>query len=133
MIKEIEEEKIVYYCCGEELSEEDIFEFDGNIYCEDCLDKHTFICFHYEEKYKNNKNFGDSHINLCENIYIKTDRNLSDSLEIVLHHMTLDYHKNCVPWNDICEMALRLDYRNHNTKTYGLHIYVNRSVFKSSI
>jgi len=37
MCKELEEKD---FCCrcGVELSEEDIFEFEGDIYCEDCID-----------------------------------------------------------------------------------------------
>ena len=229
MCKETEEEKEVCCCCGEELSEEEIFEFEGAIYCEDCLDEHTFICSHCQERYRDSENMGDNHINLCmgcyedyytrcedcgriihndsvyyldddyndeygycedcyerarsrkyihdysykpdpvfrgngkryfgveleidnggkdednacellavankdcENIYIKTDSSLSDGLEIVTHPMTLDYHINSMLWEDICEMALELGYRSHNTKTSGLHIHVNRSALGSTI
>ncbi len=65
----------------------------------------------------------------CENIYIKTDSSLSDGLELVTHPMTLNYHINSMPWEDICEMALKLGYRSHNTKTSGLHVHINRSAF----
>ena len=229
MCKEFEEEKDFCCHCGAELSEENVFEFNGDIYCEDCLDEYTFICSHCEERYPNDENMGDNSINLCENcfdyyytrcencgriihndstyyldddyneeysycedcyereksrryihdysykpdpifrgigqryfgveleidnggkdeenacelldvanvdcenIYIKTDSSLSDGLEIVTHPMTLDYHINSMPWNDICGTALNLDYRSHNTKTSGLHIHVNRSAFGSSI
>ncbi len=56
----------------------------------------------------------------CENIYIKTDSSLSDGLEIVTHPMTLDYHLNSMPWEDICDMALKLGYMSHKTKTSGI-------------
>lgn len=69
MCKEIEEEKDFCYCCGEELLDEDVFEFDGNLYCESCLDEQTFIYSRCGERYRNNENFGDSHINLCENCF----------------------------------------------------------------
>ena len=69
MCKETEEEKEVCCCCGEELSEEEIFEFEGAIYCEDCLDEHTFICSHCQERYRDSENMGDNHINLCMGCY----------------------------------------------------------------
>ena len=225
MKKETEEEKEVCCCCGKELAEDEIFEFEGDIYCEDCLNDITFICSHCQERYRNDENCGDSYRDLCEdcfddyytrcegcgriisnevvyyfdddyndeygycedcyerersrvyihdysykpdpffrgngkrffgveleidnsgkdednacelldvanrnceNIYIKTDSSLSDGLELVTHPMTLNYHINSMPWEDICEMALKLGYRSHNTKTSGLHIHVNRSAF----
>jgi hypothetical protein len=43
--------------------------------------------------------------------------------------MTLDYHKNEMPWQDIMSRALELDYKSHNTDTCGLHVHVNRNGF----
>ena len=64
-----------------------------------------------------------------ENIYIKTDSSLNDGLEIVTHPMTLKYHMENMPWNEICKIALSLDYRSHDTTTSGLHIHINRTAF----
>lgn len=69
----------------------------------------------------------------CENIYIKTDSSLDEGFEIVTHPMTLDYHMNNMPWEDVAKKALRLGYRSHNTTTSGLHIHVNRSAFGETI
>ncbi len=225
MKKETEEEKEVCCCCGKELTENETFEFEGDIYCEDCLNDITFICSHCNERYLSSENCGDICRDLCEdcfddyytrcescgriisnevvyyldddyndeygycedcyereqrkvyihdysykpdpffrgtgeryfgveleidnggkdednacelldlankaceNIYIKTDSSLSDGLELVTHPMTLNYHINSMPWEDICEMALKLGYRSHNTKTSGLHVHINRSAF----
>lgn len=60
-------------------------------------------------------------------IYIKTDGSLSEGLEIVTHPMTLQYHISKMPWLDIMNKALNMDYRSHKTDTCGLHIHLNRS------
>lgn len=59
-------------------------------------------------------------------IYIKHDGSLSDGFEIVTHPMTLDYHKQSMPWKSLAQAAVRLGYRSHKTCTCGLHIHVNR-------
>lgn len=43
--------------------------------------------------------------------------------------MTLDYHRNQMPWKDIMAIALKLGYCSHKTSTCGLHIHVNRDSF----
>jgi len=62
----------------------------------------------------------------CENIYTKSDGSLDDGMEIVSHPMTLNYHINYIPWQDVLETAARLGYRSHKTNTCGLHIHVNK-------
>ena len=64
-----------------------------------------------------------------ENIYIKTDGSLHDGFEIVTHPMTLQYHMNKMPWEQLTEKALDLSYKSHKTETCGLHIHVNRNTF----
>ena len=64
-----------------------------------------------------------------ELIYIKGDGSLNEGLEIVTHPMSLEYHKNKMPWPEVAETALRLDYLSHKTSTCGLHIHVNRTTF----
>ncbi len=69
MCKEFEEEKDFCCHCGIELSEENVFEFNGEVYCENCLNERTFICSHCGERYPNDENMGDNSINLCENCF----------------------------------------------------------------
>ncbi len=69
-------------------------------------------------------NYGDD-----ERIYIKSDGSLNNGMEIVTHPMTLDYHKDEMPWEDVCHKAIQLGYKSHKTSTCGLHIHVNRSTF----
>ncbi len=64
-----------------------------------------------------------------ELIYIKSDGSLNEGLEIVTHPMSLDFHKNKMPWIAVADEALRLDYLSHKTSTCGLHIHVNRTTF----
>lgn len=61
-----------------------------------------------------------------DHIYIKHDGSLCDGMEIVTHPMTLDYHKDVMPWEAVAKRALELDYRSHKTSTCGLHVHVNR-------
>lgn len=64
-----------------------------------------------------------------EKIYIKCDGSLDDGMEIVTHPMTLDYHKNQMPWQDIMYEAIVLGYKSHKSGTCGLHVHVNRETF----
>lgn len=64
-----------------------------------------------------------------KHIYIKSDGSLNHGMEIVTHPMTLNYHKNFMPWEAVCKEAIRLGYKSHKTQTCGLHIHVNRNTF----
>lgn len=64
-----------------------------------------------------------------EKIYIKYDGSLDDGMEIVTHPMTLDYHKEQMPWEGIMREAIWLGYKSHKTGTCGLHVHVNRDTF----
>lgn len=64
-----------------------------------------------------------------EKIYIKCDGSLDDGMEIVTHPMTLDYHRNHMPWKEIMGEAISLGYKNHKSGTCGLHVHVNRETF----
>ncbi|MGN0679812.1 MAG: amidoligase family protein [Oscillospiraceae bacterium] len=69
---------------------------------------------------------------LAEHIYIKSDGSLEDGMEIVTHPMSLSYHKNKMPWEDLMKSAVHMYYRSHKTSTCGLHIHVNRTAFGST-
>ncbi|WP_312939717.1 amidoligase family protein [Oscillibacter sp.] len=62
----------------------------------------------------------------AEHIYIKHDGSLNEGMEIVTHPMTLDYHKNQMPWHAVMEKALAEGYYSHQSETCGLHVHVNR-------
>ena len=64
-----------------------------------------------------------------ENMYCKHDGSIEYGFEMVTHPMTLDYHKNEMPWKKIFEKAVSMNYRSHQTSTCGLHVHVNRSAF----
>ena len=61
--------------------------------------------------------------------YIKHDGSLNEGLEIVTHPMSLDYHRNKMPWAELCRKAASLGYLSHRTTTCGLHIHVSRKAF----
>ena len=60
-------------------------------------------------------------------IYCKHDGSLDDGFEIVSHPMTLDYHKNEMPWESVLRKVRSLGYTSHQANTCGLHIHVNRN------
>ena len=64
-----------------------------------------------------------------ENMYCKRDGSIEYGFEMVSHPMTLDYHKNEMPWKKMFEKAVAMNYRSHQTSTCGLHVHVNRSAF----
>ena len=64
-----------------------------------------------------------------ENLYAKHDGSLEDGLELVSHPMTLDYHKNGMPWAAVLGQAIRQGYQSHKTRTCGLHVHISRAAF----
>ena len=70
--------------------------------------------------------------NGLENLYCKHDGSLDDGFELVTHPMTLEYHRNEMPWEKVLQEAIRLGYVSHQTTTCGLHVHVNRDAFGAS-
>lgn len=64
----------------------------------------------------------------AEYIYIKTDSSLRDGLEVVTHLMTLEFHMNRFPSEQLLRAASGLGYHADDADTCGLHIHVNRSI-----
>lgn len=145
--------------CGALLREASAFylDHDDGVYCESCFDllSRSRVVHDYSYKpkpifYGEGKRFmgveleidegGESHDkaaqimdvanrNGLEHLYVKHDGSLDDGLELVSHPMTLDYHRNEMPWAAILREAVRLGYYSHQTHTCGLHVHVNRSAF----
>ena len=44
--------------CGKELQDHEIYEFDGKELCEDCLNNHTAVCIHCDERIWEEHNAG---------------------------------------------------------------------------
>lgn len=128
------------------------YDDDDRAYCDECYDKNCRSIHNYGYKPEpifygsGNRFFGvelevDDGGKLSDNadiilaagnsdaerIYIKADGSLDRGMEIVTHPMTLDYHKNHMPWREIMQAAIRLGYHSHKTSTCGLHIHVNKN------
>ena len=148
-----------YYCtcddCGRLIHDDDAHyvEDEDYPYCADCYERHSMEYIH-SYSYKPDPVFhgrgtmffgveleldkGGEDDDKAEEIlsctdsdhmYIKHDGSLDDGMELVSHPMTLEYHKNSMPWKDIVETAVDLGYRSHQTGTCGLHVHVNRKAF----
>ena len=64
-----------------------------------------------------------------ELIYCKHDGSLNEGFELVTHPMSLDFHRERMPWEKLLHQVVSLGYRSHRTGTCGLHIHVNRDSF----
>ena len=67
-----------------------------------------------------------------EHCYCKHDGSLDEGFEIVTHPMSLSYHLNQMPWQEISEKARRMGYTSHQARTCGLHVHVSRKAFGES-
>ena len=65
--------------------------------------------------------------NGLEHLYIKHDGSLDNGMELVSHPMTLDYHRDEMPWASILTEAVRMGYTSHQAQTCGLHVHINRN------
>lgn len=64
-------------------------------------------------------------IDLTDMVYLKSDGSLTrGGIEIVSHPCTLEYHRDCMPWEEIMRVALDNDYKSHDAGTCGLHFHV---------
>ena len=63
------EDSIFCSVCGVELTESDMYEFEGDPICEECLDEHTVICSHCEARIWNDDNSGSDSRPLCSRCY----------------------------------------------------------------
>ena len=217
--------KLVCCECGEVLTPDEAMEFDGNIYCQNCLDDVTFICDCCGERAYNDDEITDNNISICQScydnyytrcddcnrlihnddayylsddddypychdcymersggsireysykpnpifygedtrymgvelevdegghstsnakkimdianndddrLYVKSDGSISDGFEMVTHPMSLDYHKNQMPWKLIMDELIEMGYLSHKTNTCGLHVHVNRNSLGAS-
>ena len=67
--------------------------------------------------------------NGLEHLYCKHDGSLHDGFELVTHPMTLDYHRQEMPWSAMLTAAAQMGYSSHKAATCGLHVHVNRTAF----
>ncbi|WP_409967190.1 amidoligase family protein [Bengtsoniella intestinalis] len=127
---------------------------DDNPYCHRCIENHRTDCGIQSYYYRpepifhgdGNRYFGveleidnggesDSVADLLlgignredDYIYIKHDGSLDDGMEIVTHPMTLEFHRDIMPWEELTHTALRQGYYSHRAQTCGLHVHVNRN------
>lgn len=63
------EEKYLCSHCGAELTKEEMTEFEGNIYCTDCLNDLTTVCDCCGDRIRHDEAEGDSETTLCHHCY----------------------------------------------------------------
>lgn len=122
---------------------------DDSYYCDNCVDDHRNIIHEYgykpypefygsgplymgveleiDEGGKDDEAASELADIVDDKMYFKEDGSLNDGFECVTHPMTLSYHLNCFPWDDLCKRAIQLGYTSHNAETCGLHVHVSRN------
>lgn len=148
-----------YRCaeCGRVIYEDDRYFLSGcddTVYCEDCYENSTGSIRSYDYKpypifYGDGPRFmgveleidngGEYNSNANEILrianehnvyaYCKHDGSLDEGFEIVTHPMSLQFHEQEMPWNEIMQKAVRMGYTSHQAKTCGLHVHISRRAF----
>ena len=54
-------------------------------------------------------------------------------MEIVTNPMSLEFHKMQMPWKEILDKCISMNYRSHSTNSCGFHTHVNRLSLGDSI
>lgn len=213
--------------CGKEHPANELFEFEGKLYCADCLALETIVCEYCGQRINREDNAGNDSVHLCDNcfenrytvceecgriilneyasyisgsddplcndcyhrlrdsspihdyfykpepvfygednrffgvelevddageldcnaesameiantkgrehIYCKHDGSLDDGFEIVTHPMTLQYHQNEMPWDELLSKLRDMRYLSHQAGSCGLHVHVNRDTFGETV
>lgn len=139
--------------CGRIIHEDNSYSFRDTPLCCDCYHRNCVInaCYHKPQPifYGEGKRFFGVELEMDEGgednenarkllditnntdvlAYCKHDGSLRRGFELVTHPMTLDFHQNQMPWEDILHEAVSLGYRSHQAQTCGLHIHINRTAF----
>lgn len=67
-VKQIEE-KLKCCVCGEELNSNELYEFNGEFYCGQCLDDVTVLCDCCGDRIRRDSAISDSNYTLCSNCF----------------------------------------------------------------
>ena len=55
--------------CGRSFEEDALTEFDGRLFCDDCLNEQTVLCYDCDERIYRTQNEGTSEHPLCRRCY----------------------------------------------------------------
>lgn len=55
--------------CGKEIETDELTEFDGGLYCSNCLEHETVLCLHCGERIRRGDNAGEENFPLCQDCY----------------------------------------------------------------
>ena len=61
--------KIICSCCGSEIDDDNYYEVEECIVCNDCYDDSTFTCDCCGDRYFNDNAYGDGNTSVCRNCY----------------------------------------------------------------
>lgn len=147
--------------CGLLILQEDAYyesDDDDSPYCYHChMDNQTIHSYHYKpepifygigpayfgvelevdgagEDFRNARRvLEEANTEEEDHVYCKHDGSLTDGFEIVTHPMSLDYHCNRMPWDNILSTLNSMGYKSHNTSTCGLHCHYSRDALGDTL
>ena len=61
--------KVICSCCGSEIDDDNYYEVEDCIVCEDCYDDSTFTCDCCGDRYFNDNAYNDGNTSVCRNCY----------------------------------------------------------------
>lgn len=103
------EEKYLCSHCGAELTQKEMTEFEGNIYCADCLNDLTTVCDCCGDRIRRDEAEGDSETTLCHHCY---DYNYTtcEDCGVLIHNDDAFYDDDSnYPYCQICYEKLQED------------------------
>lgn len=71
--------------CGRSFEEHELTEFDGRLFCDDCLDEQTVLCYDCDERIYRPQNEGTSEHPLCRGCY-DDEYTYCQRCGVLLHH-----------------------------------------------
>ena len=147
-------ENYYYRCegCNCIVHRDDVYYTDVYYYCQSCYDEKEDIIYNYNytpylEFYGDGNGFYGVEVEIDDgnnrnstarelydiagrdHIYCKYDGSLTRGFEIVSHPMTLNYHMQNMPWEDVFNECMENGFKSHDTTTCGLHIHASRVLF----
>ena len=61
--------EITCSCCGSIIDDENYYEVEDSVICEDCYNNRTFTCDCCGERYFSDNDYGDSDTSICHTCY----------------------------------------------------------------
>lgn len=89
-------------CCGCELTRDSVCFFEGENYCQECLDNATVVCDHCEERIWRDENAGTDRLPLCDRCYDRHYTSCEDCGRIIHQEYAYYFDDDDYPYCEDC-------------------------------